>query len=60
MKILTNYRLHFHEVECTGGGNFNKVKRKGLSVNENLFQQMTYLILPLNRNKLNNNSVSKL
>ena len=20
MKILTNYRLHFHEVECTGGG----------------------------------------
>ena len=19
MKILTNYRLHFHEVECTGG-----------------------------------------
>ena len=21
MKILTKYKLHFHEVECTGGNN---------------------------------------
>ena len=29
-------------------------------VNEIQFLQMIYLILPLNRNKLNNNSISKL
>ena len=32
-----------------GGGNFDKIKRKGLFRNEIQFWQMDYLILPLNR-----------
>ena len=37
-------------------GNFDKRKRKELFVNEIEFSQMVYLILPLNRNKVNSNS----
>ena len=43
-----------------GGAVFNKIKGKELFVNLIQFQQMVYLILPLNRKRLNSNSVSKL